>query len=300
VIDRASIFADEQMGELLRTQFVAVALDQAYQRRQQDAEGDFYRRIAGQGPHRDFRQTTQGFYIATADGELLLYNNNRDVPKVRRLVQEALQRFTASTAKTKDAAPIESGKPDDRYSPQPPAGGLVMRVHAKVLGGYAPTDDVAQRIFQTAIARDNLWLTGDEHRALARGDLPTTLMHRIARFHLVDNTRGEPPHWQPDDVRTIAVELKDGRLHGSVQLATADGSRSYRAQLLGFVRTEQDRVVAFDLIASGSFRGEGPYTRGAPKGEFPLAVSFTLADGKDVADAIPPQGSRGWLAGYLR
>jgi hypothetical protein len=300
VIDRASIFADEPMGELLRTKFVAVALDQAYQRRQQDAEGEFYRRIAGQSPRNDFQQTTQGFYIATADGELLLYNNNRDVPKVRRLVQEALQRFETSAAKTKDTTPIASGKADARYAQKTPDGGLVLRVRAKVLGGYAPTDDVWQRIVQTSISRDNLWLTREEHRALARGDLPTTLMHRIARFHLVDNTRGEPPMWLPDDVRVIDVELRDGRLHGNVQLATADGSRTYRAQLLGFVRTEQGRVEAFDLIASGSFRGEGPYTRGAPKGEFPLAVSFSLADGKDVADAIPPQGSRGWLAGYLR
>ncbi len=288
------------MVEMLRTRFVAVALDQAYQRRQQDAEGEFYRRIAGQSPRRDFQQTTQGFYVATAAGELLLYNNNRDVPKVRRLVHEALQRFEASAAKTKDTAAIEAGMPDDRYAPKPPAGGLVVRVHAKVLGGYAPTDDVWQRAFQTAIGRDNLWLDGEEHRALARGDLPTKLLHRIARFHLVDNTRGEPPMWKPDEVRVIDVELKDGRLHGNVELATADGSRSYRAQLLGFVRTEKDRVVAFDLVADGWFRGEGQYTRNAPEGEFPFAVSFRLADGTDAADAIPPQGSRGWVAGYLR
>ena len=40
-------------------------------------------------------------------------------------------------------------------------------------------------------------------------------------------------------------------------------------------------------------------TRNAPKGRFPFAVAFTLADGSDVADKIPPQGSRGWLEGYL-
>ena len=29
-------------------------------------------------------------------------------------------------------------------------------------------------------------------------------------------------------------------------------------------------------------------------------LAFTLADGKDAADTIPPQGSRGWLPGYMR
>jgi len=48
------------------------------------------------------------------------------------------------------------------------------------------------------------------------------------------------------------------------------------------------------------FWGEGRYTRRAPEGRFPFAVSFTLADGSDIADAIPPQGSRGWVGGYLR
>ena len=40
---------------MLRTQFIAVAIDQAYQRRQQDAEGEFYRKIAGQGPRNNFQ-----------------------------------------------------------------------------------------------------------------------------------------------------------------------------------------------------------------------------------------------------
>lgn len=300
MIDRASIFADEVMGELLRTRFVPVALDQAYQRRQQDAEGEFYRRIAGQGPRHDFRQTTQGFYVATGDGELLLYNNNRDVPKVRRLVQEALRRFEASAAAAKETAPIDAGKPDARYDPKPPAGGLVVRVRAKVLGGYAPTDDPWQKIFQAALSRDNLWITRAEHEALRRGELTKTLLQRIARFHLVDNTRGEPPMWETSEVRACEVTLRDGRMQGSVHLQTADGKRSYRADLLGFVRVESDEVVGFDLVADGRFLGEGKYTRGAPAGEFPFAVAFTLADGSDVADAIPPQGSRGWVEGYLR
>ena len=66
------------------------------------------------------------------------------------------------------------------------------------------------------------------------------------------------------------------------------------------VERRDGRVTRFDLAARGMFWGEGRYTRRAPEGKFPLAVMFTLADGKDVADRIPPQGSRGWVPGYLR
>ena len=116
---------------MLQTRFVPVAIDQAYQRRQQDTEGDFYRKIAGQGPRNNFQGTTQGFYIATADGELLLYNNNRDPNKVRRLMREKLTEFQQRRAARSDIAAITPEKKDPRYNVSPPSGGLVVRVRAK-------------------------------------------------------------------------------------------------------------------------------------------------------------------------
>ena len=68
----------------------------------------------------------------------------------------------------------------------------------------------------------------------------------------------------------------------------------------GFVATTDGKVTRFDLVALGTYEGEGRYTRGAPDEPFPYAVSLRLADGRDTADAVPPQGSRGWLQGYLR
>ena len=121
---------------------------------------------------------------------------------------------------------------------------------------------------------------------------------------------------QPEDAIAAEVDAKHRFLLTLVEVApkssgggcdfeltakpSADGARSYEAQLLGFVEAEHGEVTRFDLVALGDYEGEGRYTRGAPKGKFPFAVSFTLADGDDVADAVPPQGSRGWLKGYLR
>lgn len=300
MLDRASTFADPQIVEMLKTRFVPVAIDQAYQRRQQDTEGDFYRKIAGQGPRNNFQATTQGFYIATADGELLLYNNNRNPAKVRRLMREKLAEFQQRRAARAEVAAITSKKTDPRYNVGPPDGGLVLRVRAKVLGGYPETNDRRRRIFQSALSRDSLWITKSEHEALVSGKVLPSLSQRIARYHLVDNTRGEPPMWKPKEIRELDVQLRDGKLSGSVRLETARGDRGYEAELLGFVDVEDGQVARLDLVASGDFWGEGRFTQGAPPGRFPLAVSFTLADGSDIADRIPPQGSRGWVAGYLR
>ncbi len=295
MLDRASTFADPEIVKLLQTRFVPVAIDQAYQRRQQDTEGEFYRKIAGQGPRNDFRGTTQGLYIATASGKLLSYTNNRGADRIKRLVQEALDAPPAG-----EVAAITEQTRDVRYNPRPPEGGLVVRVQAKVLGGYEETTDRWRRIFQTAISRDNLWISKEEHQALVDGDVPASLQKRVARFHLVDNTRGEPPMWREQEIRDLSMDIVDGKLRGTVQLKTSDGRRGYQAKLLGNVKVENKKVVALDIVALGDFWGEGRYTGGAPEGKFPLAISFTLADGTHVADEIPPQGSRGWIQGYMR
>ncbi|MDA1015146.1 MAG: hypothetical protein O3A00_11925 [Planctomycetota bacterium] len=277
-----------------------VAIDQAYQRRQQDTEGDFYRKIAGQGPRSNFNGTTQGFYIATASGKLLLYNNNRDPEKVLRLMQQKLAEFKASGEAGADTAGIKASKVDERYQPKPPVGGLVVRVRAKVLDGYEPTLDPWQRIFQTSMSRDNLWLSKAEHDALVGGTIPQSLQQRIAMYHLVDNTRGEPPMWNEKELRKIDMKITDGKISGVAHLQAAKSERGFEANIVGEIETKDGKVTRLDFVAKGDFWGEGQFTKNAPKGRFPLAVSFTIADGTDVADQIPPQASRGWVRGYIQ
>ena len=146
-------------SSLLQTRFVPVAIDQFYQRQQKDAEGTFYRKIAAQGPWKDAKGTTQGLYIATADGKLLGFNNNRGPEPIKRLLEKSLTDFQPVAV-----SPIKPGESDPRFAHTPPQGGLVVRVTAKVLGGYEEMDDEWQKIFQSALSRDNLWIRQDEHR----------------------------------------------------------------------------------------------------------------------------------------
>ena len=106
--------------------------------------------------------------------------------------------------------------------------------------------------------------------------------------------------WREKEIRQLKMTVRGNRIEGQVLLRTDSGDRGYQAELFGELEVKAGKVVRLDLLARGDFWGDGPYTRNAPKGRFPLAVSFTLADGTDVADRIPPQGSRGWLPGYLR
>ncbi len=296
MIDRALIFADPVVVELIKTKTIPVAIDQWNQRRQKDSEGEFYRKIAAQGPRHDFENgTTQGLYMAAADGTFLGYTNNRSPERIKAFFDDAFKKHhPADTAKLK----VETQ--DKRFTYQPPEGGLVVRVQTKVLSGYEEPETAFAQIFQTAVSRDNLWLTKEEHAALVTGRFPESAARRLARYHLVDNTRGEGPLWEQRDLVSQQITLDNGKITGHVELKTPNGERSYSADLLGYLKVSQGKIVELNMVARGDFFGEGQYTGGAPKGKFPLAVSFTLADGTDIADSIPPQGSRGWVADYLR
>lgn len=301
---------------MLKNLFVPVAIDQWATRRQQDNEGDFWRKLAGQGPRNDFSRTTQGLYIAGADGRLIAFNNNRGPERIRKLLQDALNDYHHPP----HVSLLEKGEIDRRFTIEKPEGASVVRVGARVDSGYSTPSNQWDRIFASAISRDNLWITSEEKLALQAGNFPDSLAWRIARFHLTDNTRGEPPVWQLGDVRSIEFELekstpdRDGSLSGSaalqtpgartvlasISLETTNEDRGYVAQIKGSLEfDEAGELSRFDLLATGDFYGEGAYTKNAPTGKFPLTVAFTLADGSDIADELPPHAARGWPDGYL-
>ena len=187
---------------------------------------------------------------------------------------------------------------DRRYNPVPPPGGLVIRVRAKVLGGYEKTDDKWEQLFQKALSRDNLWITQAEHEVLVAGKVSEKMMQRLARFHLVDNTRGEPPMWKTEEIESIKMTIENGVITGAAKLKTENGDREFECDFYGIVESKDGVVTRFDLVAKGLFKGAGKYTRTPPPGKFPFAVSFSLADGnrpgrRDSAPRFTRLG--GWI-----
>lgn len=307
--------------------YIAVAADDWYQRRREDAEGKFFREVANQGPRKGAGGSTrQGIYIFTADGKLLGYRNAGQAPDVMRdMLKRGLRDFEKLPEAQRRPGVIkveDAGKVDRRFARTPPEGGLVLRAFTRILdvedGQYVRGSSKAR--WGDLPARDHVWLTEKEWKSLvpakpAKGDkaaVPSGIALRVLRFHLTDNTRGEPPMWRNEDVRkyemTLTVESVSEteivlRLDGSALLASsADASkaaRGYEVRLLGKLRYERTKkaFTAFDVVAVGEHWGEGPFTRGARPGRTPLGVAFELVPTK-ADDLVPPQAARD-LGGYL-
>jgi hypothetical protein len=130
--------------------------------------------------------------------------------------------------------------------------------------------------------------------------MPDSLKQRLVRYHLVDNTRGEPPMWQEAEIRHLEMTLQGGRIVGEVHLQTITGDRGYVARMLGLVEARNGKIVRFDLVSKGDFWGEGQFTGNAPKGRFGFAVSFRVNTGSSAADRVIPGGARGSVERYLK
>jgi hypothetical protein len=301
--------------------YVAVTGDDWYQRRRQDAEGRFFRKVADQGPRKgQGGSTRQGIYCLTADGQLLTYKNAGQNPDVmREVLRDGLARWRKLPEARRKPGGLrieDAGTPDARYVRTLPKDGLALRVFTRALdrdavGRYRDAD--CER--GDAAAQDHCWLTQEEWRSLMPQrprvgqsfDVPRSIVQRICRFHLIDNSRGEPPMWQRDEVRRQELKATVSRvegatvqmeLRGSALLSTSpdpsQADRGFDAQLSGVIEYDASaqRIKRLDLVAVGDHWGEGTYTRGARPGRTPLGVAFELADGKQAADSVPPQGAR--------
>ncbi len=284
------------MIKSLREEFIPVAVDQHVHRGLKDAEGTLFARILKQAG-RGLGGRSQGVYIFDPSDKLLAFSNTADAGQVKRLMAKALTSFDRTVE-----APASESKPS-LYAVSgttPPEGTSIVTVTSKVLAGYEEVKGRNTEMHAASLGRDHLWIRKDEAAALAKGTVPNSLTMRLVRYHLIDNTRGEPPFWQSKDVRVAELNLTDGQLTGRMELRSEDGTREFVAELLGFVELEGAQLTRFDLVASGHFQGEGRYTRGAPPGKYPFAVTFRLTRSSGAADLVTPGAARNDLNGYLK
>jgi hypothetical protein len=282
---------------------VPYAGDAWYLRRQKDANGEYFQALARQAG-RKASDSFQGLYIATAEGTLLArFHHHPHLDRNLAFIQEGLTAWNSRNGAARVAADRPSPA-DSNFSRTPPEGGLVLKVFGRI---PLPPESEAWNHNQ-AVSRDHMWITREEAAALLPErwevglayPVPPAVAERLARFHLIDNIRGEPPMWGRSEVRrfdlTLRVASVDGRLGlgGSVRMHTDDpGDRGYEARVQGMLRYSrpEQRFEQVDLLAWGEAWGEGTYTRGAPPGRFPLLIALRLA-GDEPADRVPPQAAR--------
>src|SRR5690606_18289750 len=315
---------DSKIIDTLRTRFIPAVGDDWYRRRQNDLVGEFFRSVANQGPRKgEGGSTRQGLYILTSSGKLLAFRNSSDPKSVAALIERGLAEWAALEAEERKAKPFEEKRPDldERYARTPPEGGLIIEVRARELdlledGAFCKAQDRPTR--QDLPSIDHLWLTQDEWRSLVPAKLeagvelpvPEAIARRIARFHLVDNTRGEPNMWTREEIRALDMKLRVGEvsdakatlvLEGKAHLETRDGARGFEPQLRGTIELDRERneIRRFDAVAVGLHWGAGTYTGGARPGRTPLGIAFRIAPPDDPATTIPPQAARA-TGGYYR
>src|SRR5262249_7858538 len=230
--------------------FIAVSGDDWYERRRQDDEGEFFRAVAKQagrdgGGQPSGGSTRQAIYCATADGQLLAFKNAGQAPDVMREVfKQALAKWEKLPEERRKPGAVkvpEPAKVDASYTRTLPAGGMILNVWTRILD-HTDQGEWCRGTCKAAggdkAARDHMWLTEAEWRSLvpaevAKGDkfpLPPAVAERLVRFHLIDNTRGEPPMWTREEVRKndltlTVINVSPGlvrlTLEGTVLLATA-------------------------------------------------------------------------------
>jgi len=324
VIDRLSTFSNPEIIKLINENFIPVAENDWYQRRRKDAVGEFFRSVADQGPRKgQGGSTRQGHYALTADGKLLAYNNNRGAERHAGMLRDALKKWSALPAGERQpgAVKVAALKPeqlDKQFARLIPPGTVILDSSTRLLKqsgslfSACGADDHPNEWGHLA-APNHVWLQAQEIAQL-RGldsetpvDMPAPIAYRLMRFHLIDNTRGEPSLWERDDVRKFKITLRtpEGKpqrriIEGSVLLEHGE-ERGFDAKLLGYLDIDPkvDTLTGLKLVALGDHWGSGTYTAGARPGRTPLGIAFSLADvDKDPAAKVPPQGS-GWLQGYF-
>ena len=287
LVDRASVTEDPEIASLLATRFIPVAIDQHIHRRLDNAEGRLFADLTKRAG-RFIDVTTQGVYVFTSGGEPLAFRSTQDPQSLKAMLASALEKNDSNRAGS-GTVDLDA---DGEFALKAPAEVVVLDVISKVLGGYGEPSNYRERILQSALGRDRCWIRQDEVASLSENIVPDSLLNRMTRFHLVDNTRGEPPMWRPDQVHTAEATLRDGRLVGSVRIETARGRRGFDASLLGQVDVADGVLTRFDVVARGLAWGRGYFNSGAPSGKYPLAVRFASAEGARPFDAVPPGAAR--------
>jgi hypothetical protein len=314
-------FSDPEIIRMAREDFIPVALDDWYQRRRQDAEGAFFKKVYSQDESRAApdRPNRQGIYCFTPSGKLLgVKNAGQLVGVTRDLMRDALSKWESlpDEERAPAAVKVPSMKyPDNRYVPaKPPAGCLILDLYTRAFEFDAngePCKVQSVTVGGDWAGRDKMWIFEPEWKALVPdgakpGDavpLPPALVHRLLAFHLRDNTTGQGPPWGRSEIRIrdLRLTVEDAsatavrlRLEGHAAMATdADLERAARGidlRLLGFLTFDRAKgaFTRFDVLALGRNWGRAPHNGEGPPGKGPIGILFQLAGGSSY-DAVAPE-----------
>jgi len=268
-----------------------------------DTDCEFFQRATGGGKVGDQR-SHQGIWIMTPSGSLLASINSINADRVLRTLDEGLAAWRV-VAQDGDVEASSCERPGHRWEYLYPEGGLVLERIARDLDPASPLG-----VRRPSWNRDYVWFTAEEVRAFMprdpepgdRWDLPEAAS-RLARFHLVDNVRGQTlPYAGPEilsaelwlEVRARRGSEVEVELFGSTAAAaegpwllgdnlwkpTRELARGIETELLGEATFDlaTGGFTRFELVGLGRRWGRSEFNgRWREVGAKPIGFHFTLA-----------------------
>ncbi len=291
-MDRAFTFADQRIIDVLTKEFIPAVGNTHELQNQKSPAGSWFMSAAQLVNPRVLDKTTaQGFYVVAANGQPYGFNNNRDPERVLDFIRK-----NGSSFKSSPPPPATIAESDLAASFTRKASETVSTLRAFTRIKPLPKDcDVLNH----SVGRDHVWIyPSDLEQVVGRTgkfDMPVQLATRLARYHLVDNVRGEPSFWTPDEVKKSAFQMwpKGGGVFafaGTYAMQTADKQRGLRGTLEGEMRITGGSLSRFRAYGEAKAWGAGPYTPRPPSGEFPLVFAFIDVN-DEFSKVTPPQAA---------
>jgi len=226
-----------------------------------DADCVFFQRMVNEGERITDLGTRQGLWICAAGGRVLARVNTRDVPAVLATLERALVDWEG-LAEGERVLPEDAGlEPEHRWEMSFPADGLALEATARDLSGpleVAPGPDAPRSPYWN---RDYVWFSAEE---LARSLPPAELVpgsalelplvaRRLARFHLVDNVRGQTLPFAAEELVEARLEARVAARVGSQIVLSLRGETHAASDgdwLLGDSTWEPDETLAHGVRCS--------------------------------------------------
>lgn len=288
-------------------------------------ECEMFRQIAEQGHYAGRTQPTgtrQGIYATTPSGVLLASVNTTNPRRVASMLETALAQWNETPAEMRylpnqpaeNAAPVRA-----RWERLYPKDGLVLRVNSRDLPRPEGDQSGGRRRRgwrQLAWNQDYAWFRQSEMMTLLPEKMtigettrvPSGLLTRLLRLHLIDNVRGQVSRFNAKDVLDKALSTRITDIAGDRVTLVLEGhsravnpgsapdepldprqpqthERGVETTMLGVAEFDRQemRFVRFDLIALGTRWGGTKYN-GREHDLEPHAIGFALS----LADDDPP------------
>lgn len=324
---RRSVWSDPRLIELAGS-FVAAADETWRLQRGDDGECRFFQAmVSEEGHYRGPGGTRQGIYVCSPSGELLSSLNSLDADLVIAALELGLERWRELPRARRRLAPDSPVRPAHRWEESFPEDGLVLTSVRRDL----PADGNPFAARAERWNRDPVWFAGEE----ARGWLPEALVpgstrrvaplvvRRLARFHVVDNARGQTLPYAPDEVADSWIESRVERVEGEHVFlalrgethAASDGvwrlgDNDWKPKGPGPFPRRIDtlcagsatydlasgRFVAFELTAIGERSGRTPNNGRRDDDEGPIGFVFRLEESaRRIAPAFVDLYDASWI-----